>query len=87
MAAICVRGLPDEAKVLLRLRAARNGRSMEAELRHILICALLRDGPAAGPPMDRPAAGPPMDRPAAGPPMDRPAADGYLDGPEPDTRA
>lgn len=40
MAAITVRKLPEEAKQRLRLRAAANGRSMEAEARDILLSAL-----------------------------------------------
>ncbi len=37
MAAITVRNLDDRLKERLRVRAARNGRSMEAEVRAILI--------------------------------------------------
>jgi plasmid stability protein len=40
MSAITVRQLPDGAKQRLRLRAAANGRSMEAEARAILVSAL-----------------------------------------------
>ncbi len=36
MATITVRNLPDEVHAALRVRAARNGRSMEAEVREIL---------------------------------------------------
>ena len=36
MAALTVRGLDDETKARLRVRAAQNGRSMEAEVRAIL---------------------------------------------------
>ncbi|MGL5828736.1 MAG: FitA-like ribbon-helix-helix domain-containing protein [Angustibacter sp.] len=36
MAAISVRNLDDEVKLRLRERAARNGRSMESEIREIL---------------------------------------------------
>lgn len=38
--AITIRKLPDEAKQRLRMRAAANGRSMEAEARSILLDAL-----------------------------------------------
>lgn len=40
MAAITIRQLDDATKQRLRLRAAANGRSMEAEARDILITAL-----------------------------------------------
>ena len=40
MTAITVRKLPDDAKQRLRMRAAANGRSMEAEARTILLAAL-----------------------------------------------
>ena len=40
MSAITVRRLPDEVKHRLRMRAAANGRSMEAEARSILVDAL-----------------------------------------------
>ena len=40
MTAITIRKLPDEVKQRLRLRAAANGRSMEAEARGILVEAL-----------------------------------------------
>ena len=40
MTAITVRKLPDDAKQRLRMRAAANGRSMEAEARSILLEAL-----------------------------------------------
>lgn len=36
MAAVSIRDLDDEVKERLRVRAARNGRSMEAEIRAIL---------------------------------------------------
>ena len=36
MASITVRNLPDETHRALRVRAARNGRSTEAEIREIL---------------------------------------------------
>jgi plasmid stability protein len=40
MSAITIRKLPDGAKQRLRMRAAANGRSMEAEARAILLDAL-----------------------------------------------
>jgi antitoxin FitA len=43
MSAITVRRLPEGVKQRLRLRAAANGRSMEAEARHILVDALHAD--------------------------------------------
>jgi len=36
MAAVVVRNLPEETHRALKLRAAQNGRSTEAEIRHIL---------------------------------------------------
>jgi plasmid stability protein len=36
MPAVTVRNIPDETHRALKLRAARNGRSTEAEIRHIL---------------------------------------------------
>lgn len=43
MAAVTVRGLDDDVKERLRRRAARNGRSMEAEIRAILEAAVSRE--------------------------------------------
>jgi plasmid stability protein len=43
MSAITVRQLPDEVKHRLRMQAAANGRSMEAEARSILVEALAKD--------------------------------------------
>lgn len=40
MATMTIRNLDDGLKTLLRLRAARHGRSMEEEARNILRCAL-----------------------------------------------
>ena len=40
MASITVRNLPDEVHRALRARAARNGRSTEAEIREILEAAV-----------------------------------------------
>lgn len=42
MAALTVRGIDDELKLKLRVRAAANNRSMEAEARAILADALTR---------------------------------------------
>jgi plasmid stability protein len=39
MAALTIRNLPDEVRDELRVRAAKNGRSMEAEVRAILEAA------------------------------------------------
>jgi plasmid stability protein len=46
VATLTVRNLDDDTKARLRLRAAQNGRSMEAEARAILRSTLLAD-PAA----------------------------------------
>lgn len=43
MAALSIRDLDDAVKEKLRLRAARNGRSMEAEIRAILTTAVTDD--------------------------------------------
>lgn len=43
MAALSIRGLDDSVKEKLRLRAARHGRSMEAEIRLILTVAAAED--------------------------------------------
>jgi plasmid stability protein len=48
MAALTIRDLDDELKARLRLRAARHGRSMEAEVRAILQETLARSEPLAG---------------------------------------
>jgi plasmid stability protein len=47
MAVLNVRGFPDQLKARLRVRAARAGRSMEAEARAILADACARDEPRA----------------------------------------
>ncbi|WP_433007305.1 FitA-like ribbon-helix-helix domain-containing protein [Kribbella sp. CA-294648] len=44
MAVITVRNLDDKVKHRLRVRAARHGRSMEAEVRAILVDAVDGDG-------------------------------------------
>ena len=43
MASLTIRNLPDDVRARLRLRAARSGRSMEAEIRAILTEASLAD--------------------------------------------
>ena len=43
MAAITVRGLDDDVKQRLRVRAAKHGRSMEAEARAILVDAVAEE--------------------------------------------
>jgi plasmid stability protein len=45
MAALSIRDLDDSVKEKLRLRAARHGRSMEAEIRLILTAAATEDEP------------------------------------------
>ncbi|MDQ6752220.1 MAG: Arc family DNA-binding protein [Actinomycetota bacterium] len=40
MASVSIRDLDDEVKERLRVRAAENGRSMEAEIRAILVAAV-----------------------------------------------
>ncbi len=45
---ITVRNLDDDVKAKLRVRAAENGRSMEAEVRAILVDALVVRPPSRG---------------------------------------
>ena len=45
MASITIRRLPENTKRRLRIRAARNGRSMEQEARELLEAALARNEP------------------------------------------
>lgn len=47
MAAISVRDLDDDVRERLRVRAARHGRSMEAEIREILTAAVTDTEPPA----------------------------------------
>ncbi len=47
MAALSIRGLDDDVRERLRIRAARHGRSMEAEIRVILVAAVSEPAPAA----------------------------------------
>ncbi len=44
MAAVSIRDLDDSVREKLRLRAARHGRSMEAEMRAILTAAVADEG-------------------------------------------
>ncbi|WP_280191880.1 FitA-like ribbon-helix-helix domain-containing protein [Delftia sp. PS-11] len=44
MAMLTVRNLPEEVHRALRVRAAQNGQSMEAEVREILVSALTPKG-------------------------------------------
>jgi antitoxin FitA len=48
VAAVSVRDLDDDVKERLRIRAARNGRSMEAEIRAILVAAVSKPEPSEG---------------------------------------
>ncbi len=48
MATLTIRGLDEETKARLRMRAARHGRSMEAEVRSILEEALPAQRPSGG---------------------------------------
>jgi antitoxin FitA len=48
MAALTIRDVDDELKAALRVRAARHGRSMEAEVREILRAALTRPSSGVG---------------------------------------
>ena len=62
MASLTVRQLDDRLKKLLRLRAARSGRSVEDEVRTILRAAAEQTEPDAPAPIDAPAT--PQARPA-----------------------
>ena len=48
MASLVIRDLDDDVKTKLRIRAAENGRSMEAEARAILAAAVAGTRPARG---------------------------------------
>lgn len=48
MAAVSIRDLDDSVREKLRLRAARHGRSMEAEMRAILTAAVSDEDPRPG---------------------------------------
>jgi plasmid stability protein len=48
MATLTIRGIDDQTRERLRVRAAQNGRSMEAELRAILAEALPKPTPSEG---------------------------------------
>ena len=49
MAQFTIRNIEEDVKVRLKRRAARNGTSLEAEVRDILRTALLDEGHPAGP--------------------------------------
>ena len=49
MAVLNVRNLPEEIHVKLRVRAAKAGRSMEAEARAILTAVILKNQPPTSP--------------------------------------
>lgn len=48
VAAVSIRGLDDQVRERLRVRAARNGRSMEAEIRSILVDAVREQSASEG---------------------------------------
>lgn len=48
MAALSIRGIDDQVRERLRVRAARHGRSMEAEIRAILVAAVSEQGSSEG---------------------------------------
>lgn len=48
MAALSIRGLDEHVRDRLRVRAARHGRSMEAEIRAILVDAVSDSDPSKG---------------------------------------
>jgi plasmid stability protein len=48
MAAVSIRDLDDSVREKLRMRAARHGRSMEAEMRAILTAAVTDERPRPG---------------------------------------
>ena len=48
MAAVSIRGLDDQVRERLRVRAARHGRSMEAEIRAILVDAVTEPSTSQG---------------------------------------
>ena len=70
MGSLTIRNLRDDLKQQLRVRAARNGRSMEEEIR--LILAGAGDAPATTIPAGRPT--PQQNKPAATPDMRQPVA-------------
>lgn len=49
MAVLNIRNLPDEVHAKLRVRAAKAGRSMEAEAREILTAVVLQNQPLTSP--------------------------------------
>lgn len=50
MGSVTIRNVDDELKQEIRLRAATNGNSMEAEIRVVLRNAFLAQGKSSGPP-------------------------------------
>jgi plasmid stability protein len=48
VAALSIRGIDDQVRERLRVRAARHGRSMEAEIRAILVAAVREPGTSEG---------------------------------------
>lgn len=48
MATLTIRNLPDDVRDRLRIRAAKNGRSMEAEAREVLVTAVVPADPKQG---------------------------------------
>lgn len=50
MATLTIRNLPDSVRDALRIRAAKNGRSMEAEARALIADTLSEDAQAFTPP-------------------------------------
>lgn len=48
MATLTIRNLDDDLKAILRVQAARHGRSMEEEVRSILRQALVKPNPTTG---------------------------------------
>src|SRR5262245_30148784 len=74
MASLTVRGLSDELKRRLRLRAAGNGRSVEEEIRHILKGAARGDAPLS---VNLPAARPSQPASAGGRALPEPAPDAH----------
>src|SRR5262245_24355734 len=67
MGSLTVRNIGDDVKRRLRVRAARNGRSMEEEIRHILASAGVADAGRAAVAVTEPALAVPASRPATEP--------------------
>src|SRR5262245_10259235 len=71
MGSLNVRNIGDDVKRRLRVRAARNGRSMEEEIRHILASADAPETTRNASAADAPVPAPSPDSPDAGPPATR----------------